>query len=397
VLVKLSYEEAYKLMREFVLWRVREKGVSAKRVRTQWFALVSFFRFHNIKGDYSFPSKSIPLTIKFLDKIPTREEFAKILAAPKASLSTRIAIHFMAFAGLRPEDLVKLTYASIKTDFEKGVTPCAVYVPQSKSGNMYVTFIPAETCELLKQYFEERRGRGEKITENSPIIADDKLGRDKPVSRVNLCKRILRAMRSSGVQLVERYPDGKTRKMRPYSLRKYFRSNLTGHMPTEYIEAMMGHLSGLEHVYGGTRDLAPATIERMREAYRNAEAYLKPWGETVSKEEVELATIKTMVESGTLDLSKPNVRQYLIKKLGLEDVEVKVAKMKEKGLDETEAYTKTICEKLGIEPMSLDVSQTNNHDPKKIISEEELENHLAEGWDVQTILPSGKILIRKPC
>ena len=65
---------------------------------------------------------------------------------------------------------------------------------------MYVTFISAETCELLKQYFEERRRRGERITDSSSIIADDKLGRDKPVSRVNLCKRILRAMRSSGVQ-----------------------------------------------------------------------------------------------------------------------------------------------------------------------------------------------------
>jgi len=62
-----------------------------------------------LRGIYPFPSKSIPLTIKFLDKIPTREELAKILAAPRVSLSTRIAMHFIAFAGLRPEDLVKLT------------------------------------------------------------------------------------------------------------------------------------------------------------------------------------------------------------------------------------------------------------------------------------------------
>ena len=36
-----------------------------------------------------------------------------------------------------------------------------------------------------------------------------------------------------------------------------------------------------------------------------------------------------------------------------------------------------------------------NSDPKKIIDEGELERHLAEGWDVQTVLPSGRILIRK--
>jgi hypothetical protein len=34
-------------------------------------------------------------------------------------------------------------------------------------------------------------------------------------------------------------------------------------------------------------------------------------------------------------------------------------------------------------------------DPKKIVDEAELERYLAQGWDVQTILPSGKILIRK--
>ena len=344
-----------------------------------------------LKVGYPFPSRHIPLTIKCLDKIPTKEELSKILSAPKLSLSTKIAIHFMAFGGLRPEDLTKLTYASIKGDFEKGITPCAVYVPQEKSNNMYVTFIPAETCKLLEQYFEQRRKVGEKIKDNSPIIVDDKLRKEKPVSRVNLCKRILRAMRNSGIVMVENF-GGKIRKMRPYSLRKYFRSNLTGHMPSEYIEAMMGHISGLQHVYGGTRDLDPATIERMREAYRNAEKHLKPEGETISKEDAELMTTKTMVESGVLDLSKPNVRQYLIRKLGLEDVEVKIAKLRKTGIDEIEVYTKTVCEKLGIKPLNL---KTNNNDPKKIISEEELEHYLAEGWDVQTILPSGKILVRK--
>jgi len=55
MLAKLSYEDAYRLMREFVLWRVREKDVSAKMVRAQWFAIASFFRFHGVKGDLPLP------------------------------------------------------------------------------------------------------------------------------------------------------------------------------------------------------------------------------------------------------------------------------------------------------------------------------------------------------
>ena len=42
---RLSYEEAYRLMKRFALWRFRRKCVSAKRVKAQWFALVSFFKF----------------------------------------------------------------------------------------------------------------------------------------------------------------------------------------------------------------------------------------------------------------------------------------------------------------------------------------------------------------
>lgn len=34
-------------------------------------------------------------------------------------------------------------------------------------------------------------------------------------------------------------------------------------------------------------------------------------------------------------------------------------------------------------------------DPKEIISKRELPNYLADGWDVQTFLPGGKILVRR--
>jgi hypothetical protein len=39
--------------------------------------------------------------------------------------------------------------------------------------------------------------------------------------------------------------------------------------------------------------------------------------------------------------------------------------------------------------------KNNNNDPKKIVEEKELEYHLENGWDIQTVLPSGKIVIKK--
>jgi hypothetical protein len=71
-----------------------------------------------------------------------------------------------------------------------------------------------------------------------------------------------------------------------------------------------------------------------------------------------------------------------------------------KRVEEALAKYETVDEAMEeVRKLSLDgyrLRENPNSDPKKIISESELERHLAQGWDVQTVLPSGKILIRKP-
>ena len=49
--------------------------------------------------------------------------------------------------------------------------------------------------------------------------------------------------------------------------------------------------------------------------------------------------------------------------------------------------------KLSLEGYKVKGNPSN--DPKKIIDEGELERYLTEGRDVQTVLPSGRILIKK--
>jgi integrase len=379
-LARLGYKKAYDLMKKFVLWRVREVGVSPKRAHTQWFALASFFRFHGIDEEFEFPSRIIPVVVKYLDKIPTKEELIKILGAPRLDISTKIGIHLMAYGGIRPEDICSLTYGCVREDFEKGVEPCAVWIPQGKTGLAYVTFIPGETVELLKQYFDERRKIGEKIADNSPIIIDwielKKAGKAKAIQRKSLCTRITRAMRHSSVRL-EEHLGTVTKKMRPYSLRKYFRSNLTGHMPNEYIEAMLGHISGLEHVYGGTRDLDPATIERMREAYKKCEPYL-------------LATVQPIDQSTVVKEAKIEALKSIAKSMfGIDLVEVKVAREKELGRELNKD------EEIRLFEDELKKLREGQRDPQKIVQENELESYLAEGWHFVSVLPSRKILIKK--
>ena len=110
-----------------------------------------------------------------------------------------------------------------------------------------------------------------------------------------------------------------------------------------------------------------------------------------------MTAIRTMVESGVLDLAKPNVRKIpLVQKLGIEDMDAKVAKIREKGSNEEEAYSKILCGELGVQPMKIETFKPKaSDDPKKLVNEDELEHYLSDGWDIQTVLPSGKILIKK--
>ncbi len=57
---------------------------------------------------------------------------------------------------------------------------------------------------------------------------------------------------------------------------------------------------------------------------------------------------------------------------------------------------KTVDEAMNeIRKLSLESYKHSNSDPKRVIREDELEHYLADGWDVQTVLPSGRILIRR--
>lgn len=362
-LCQLSPKGAFEAMKGWAIGKL--SSISTGRLHVIWYAVKSYLDFNGVEVKGGPPFRRV---MKYLDKIPTKEEL-KVIIDSAPNLSTKIAINLMAYSGIRPEDICDLTYSCIKADFEKGVVPCAIYVPQGKGNNVYITFAPEPTLDLLRRYFRLRRG--ERLHDESPILVNS-ITKVKGIRRKTLTWKIRRAMERSGIQLVTKFGD-KVQRMRPYSLRKYFRSNLTGHVASEYIEAWMGHTSGLAHVYGGTKDLDPTTIEHMREAYRGAWRYLSVEGGTSSKEELVLEAIRKFAES-----------------FGIEPMRIRIEKQKELGreltLDEEIKLLQNELKKLRNSP---------SNDPKRIVSEGELERYLAEGWDVQTVLLSGRILIRK--
>lgn len=343
------------------------------------------------------------------ERVPIPKELRTILCY--AGERARCSITLIGFAGLRPQtlgnvsgtdglrvkDLPDLRIEGERVMFANVPTMVVVRPALSKAKHKYFTFLTSEGCEYLEAYLEKRLAIGEELTPQSPIIAVapgyEKMGKSprnrdsRFITTKNVTREIREAMRP-------RF------KWRPYVFRAYFDTQLLvaenhGKTSHAYRQFFMGHKGDIEARYTTNKGRLPENlIEDMRRSFRDCEDYLSTRPSSRG-EDPEVTTIRTMVESGVLDLSKPNVKQYLVKKLGIEDVEPKIAEMEAEGLNKTEAYAKVVCRELGIKPMTIEVSNKKDEDPKKIVNEGELEQYLAEGWDVQTVLPSGKILITK--
>jgi len=391
------------LLLDFVS-RLHREGKAPAYIDNYLKAVRSWLNFHEITlvRRIKIGNRNATPTIED-ERVPTRDELRTIFyyARPRA----RCSIALMAFSGLRPEtlgnirgtdglmirDLPELRIEDRHVRFTKMPTMIVVRPSLSKAKHKYFTFLTSEGCEYLKAYLEKRLASGEELTAESAVIAvtpgfENKGYRNNPkgfITTKNVTREIREAMRP-------RF------KWRPYVLRAYFDTQLLlaenhGKISHAYRQFFMGHKGDIEARYTTNKGRLPSSlIEDMRRSFMNCEEYLSTRPPR-REEDPEVTTIRTMVESGVLDLSKPNVREYLLKKLGIKDVRNRIAMMKHEGLSESEAYAKVICKELGLKPIRLE----RREDPKKIVSEEELERYLAEGWDVQMILPSGKILIKK--
>ncbi len=94
--------------------------------------------------------------------------------------------------------------------------------------------------------------------------------------------------------------------------------------------------------------------------------------------------------------------------LGVKNVEIKIAKMKEKQskIDEAEALGKIIREELGLKPMKVESGRkrkaTTDLDAyaqkrfeSKIVSESEVISCVEGGWEIIKELKNGKIVVRR--
>jgi hypothetical protein len=147
----------------------------------------------------------------------------------------------------------------------------------SKIRKGFVTFMPAQACEYLRQYLEDRARLGEELSPASALVSVSEYNHrtersgdsrfKKPygqhVTTAKLREVVRSAIRESGFG------------WRPYVLRRYFDTRMMlgeadGLLIKDWRTFWMGHAGNIEFVYTLRKGLDEETIEKMRGAYLKA-------------------------------------------------------------------------------------------------------------------------------
>jgi hypothetical protein len=319
------------------------------------------------------------------EQVPSQEELAKIFRS--ASPRIRAAMALIAFADLRPQtignhdgsdglmlkDLPELKIENGKITFEKIPTMVIVRGTLSKARHKYFTFLSTEGCTYLKEYLEERMRLGEELKPESPLIAQERTeaAEKKFVMTRKITHHIRMAMRRAGVY------------KRPYVLRAYAETQLIiseskGKISHPYLQFIAGHKGDIEARYSTNKGvLPPDMIEDMRKCYKECEPFLS-------------TTIQPLEQSSVIKEAKIEALKSIAKSLlGIDLLEIKIAKERETGREINADETIELFEN------ELKKLREGKHNPQRIVREDELERHLAQGWQFVSVLPSQRILIRK--
>ena len=313
---------------------LKSRGVSPSYIELHLKGLKAFYRSNGLELGIKIPIRNDP---KYYYRAPTPDEIQRILEY--ADLREKAIISMLALGGFRLSTLVHLRYRHVKHDLEAGIIPVHIHVEAEITKGKYAsydTFIGNEAVEYLKLYLEQRRRRGEIISDDSPLIAA-KRPPFKPLTEQQVYLLLHRLYAKAGVlrECHGSYPSkfGKRYDLRVHSLRKFFRTQLTARgVPAEYVEYMMGHKTSRYN------DIKSLGVEFLRNLYKLADLSIRP---------------------------KPLTREQIIKifEQALKDIARRtgIALLEEEGEIEPAAYIKAEEPSPDLEKLSLELETILKH------------------------------------
>lgn len=359
---------------------IRSKGTGSSNRRNVWFSIRSFYAFHRLP----LPSLSRNEVSRLFepsgrDKRKAMElaplqldEIRRLILNSPQPYKAALMVLFQGAMGLAE-------FAQFNSASWRGVVegleepgPLRVSLYREKTSRMsvsrYYTFVGDDGKRLVREWLDMRP----KVDVDALFVVYNKNERSwVPLSGRLIGNMITKIAKRTG--LVK--PNGLDRyHIHAHEFRDLFKSLCTlNGVNTVASEFFLGHsIDKLGY------DKSPEyDVEWFRREYRKVEPQLN------------LISGKGKVEDMKREAALEAIRRFA-EAFGIDPMKVRIEKREELGRDPDSEEE--------IQAIQNEIRKTRaqpNSDPKKVVQENELERYLADGWDVQTVLPSGKILVRR--
>jgi hypothetical protein len=187
------------------------------------------------------------------DRAPTREEIQKVIKYPNRMLKPVVLAMCSSGIRLGAWNYLKWKHVIPKYSKDKRETIVAAkLVVYAGERQQYYTFITPEAYSALQEWKEYRENNGEKITDESWILINKKIGlatHPKKLSHAGVKKLLERTLKIQGLrkELAEgqRRYEWKT----AHGYRKFFKTHAEQVMKPLNVELLMDHSTGLEGSY----------------------------------------------------------------------------------------------------------------------------------------------------
>ena len=310
------------------------------------------------------------------DRAPTLEEVKRLV--DRADLRTKCLILFLCSSGARIGSVEYLRWRDVE-EVEVGGKRFARVTVYRGEREEYKTFVSPECYEHLMEYRRGRERLGEKVKPASYVFVTMPnkrrfdAGKVKPMTAKTL-KNQLGVLQNevsgrSVLKETEGYRNYEFKQV--HGFRKFFKTRMevAGAKPI-MTEMMMGHELGVTSSY-----MKPTSEELAAEYAKSVPAITVMSRETVTKEDLEKVKHDAKLES---------LRSFAAD-IGIDPEKVKVEAM--------EGLTPEEQEKL-INQVIRD-SLKPKEDPQMVVSVDQVEQSLKDGWEFVASLPNGKVIVRR--
>ncbi len=357
--VKGDKTDVYKVLDDYVTY-LSKSNRAPNTIATYFAAAKKFLRVYGVELSSDKLKETIDkprIHAITEDRIPTIEEMKAILYS--ANKRGKALISMLASSGMRIGELLSLRVKDI--DFTAHPTLMRLRAEVTKDRQGRVCFISDEATELLKEYIEKR------VNDESSYIfqrRDHRMrGENRPIAYSDTKAIFNIAVKKAGIH--EKDDHGRN-KIHLHVLRKFFFTQLVPVLGREITEALMGHRSFLDSAY-----------RRFTES-QLGEYYLK------GMHTVTILDSKHAMQP--IDVRLESVKEYM-RQEGLNPDDFIIKKRIE--------FAREITPEEQIDLISKELTKLKNRHEDKVITPDELELYIDDGWSYVDELNNGKVIVRK--